>query len=212
MTGSAPTQDLTRWISAFEAALARCDIEAAADLFLPDGFWRDYLAFTWNLVTAEGHAAIRDMLQGSLAAAAPAQWQVIGGAREAEGVVEGRASFATATARCDAVIRLRDGKAWTLLTSMRELRDHEEEIGPRRPLGHPERYAIGRKSWRRQREAERAAIGTTRQPYCVIVGAGQGGLGLGARLNRLDVPTLLIDRQARPSDTWRNRHESLSLH
>ena len=46
----------------------------------------------------------------------------------------------------------------------------------------------------------------------VIVGGGQGGLGLGARLRRLDVPTIIIERNARPGDSWRNRYDSLTLH
>src|SRR5262249_12561158 len=55
-------------------------------------------------------------------------------------------------------------------------------------------------------------IGTVRQPYCVIVGGGHCGLSLAARLKRLDVPTLIIDKHERPSDTWRNRYDTLSLH
>jgi hypothetical protein len=35
---------------------------------------------------------------------------------------------------------------------------------------------------------------------------------LGAQLRQLGVPTLLIDSRKRPSDTWRDRHDSLSLH
>jgi putative flavoprotein involved in K+ transport len=56
----------------------------------------------------------------------------------------------------------------------------------------------------RQRDA--AELGIRKQPYCLIVGAGHCGLSLGARLKQLNVPTLLIDRQERPSDTGGRPH------
>jgi putative flavoprotein involved in K+ transport len=46
----------------------------------------------------------------------------------------------------------------------------------------------------------------------VIIGGGQGGIGLGARLRQLDVPTIIVERNARPGDSWRKRYKSLCLH
>jgi putative flavoprotein involved in K+ transport len=43
----------------------------------------------------------------------------------------------------------------------------------------------------------------------VIIG---GGLSLGAILKQLNVPTLILDKRGRPSDTWCDRYETLSLH
>ena len=59
------------------------------------------------------------------------------------------------------------------------------------------------------REAE---LGVTTQPYVVIVGGGQGGIALGARLRRLNVPTLIVEKNERPGDSWRKRYKSLCLH
>jgi putative flavoprotein involved in K+ transport len=39
------------WLARFAAALAAQDASAAAQLFLPDGMWRDVLAFTWTIRT-----------------------------------------------------------------------------------------------------------------------------------------------------------------
>ena len=50
------------------------------------------------------------------------------------------------------------------------------------------------------------------QPYCLIVGGGQGGLALAARLKQLGVPTLIVDALPRPGDGWRRRYRSLCLH
>ena len=45
-----------------------------------------------------------------------------------------------------------------------------------------------------------------------IVGAGQAGLSLGARLRHLEVSTLILEKQPRPGDHWRRRYKSLCLH
>ena len=46
----------------------------------------------------------------------------------------------------------------------------------------------------------------------MIIGGGQGGIALGARLRQLDVPTIIIEKNPRPGDSWRNRYKSLCLH
>ena len=47
---------------------------------------------------------------------------------------------------------------------------------------------------------------------CLAVGAGHNGLALSARLQALGVKTLIVERNARVGDNWRNRYEALSLH
>src|SRR5260370_616980 len=69
-----------------------------------------------------------------------------------------------------------------------------------------------RRSWLDPRIQEEHDLGTPRQPYCLIVSGGQAGIALGARLKRLDVPTLIVDKHARPGDAWRKRYKSLCLH
>jgi putative flavoprotein involved in K+ transport len=212
MLARTPDQELSAWLIAFDAAMSRRDFEAAANLFLPDAFWRDLVAFTWNVHTAEGQKSIRHLLTSCVARTAPTSWQPAEPARLTGDTIEGMAVFETAVARCSAVIRIKDGKCWTLLTAITELKGGAECVRQRRPHGTPFSYSIGRKTWRRQRDEEAQELGTTREPYCVIVGAGHCGLSLAARLGRLDVPTLVIERRERGSDTWRSRHESLSLH
>jgi putative flavoprotein involved in K+ transport len=70
----------------------------------------------------------------------------------------------------------------------------------------------GRRTWLEQRAAEDTALGTTRQPYCLIVGGGQGGIMLGARLKQLGVPFIIVEKNARAGDSWRNRYRTLVLH
>jgi putative flavoprotein involved in K+ transport len=57
-----PQADAEGWLAAFEAALRAQDAAAAAALFLPDGLWRDLLAFTWTIQTMSGRPEIEAAL------------------------------------------------------------------------------------------------------------------------------------------------------
>ena len=104
---------LREWLSLFNDALESQDREAVLNLFLPQAFWRDFLAFTWNLHTSEGREAIGDMLDACLARTAPRAWRMVGTAREAGDVIEAIAAFETEIGRCSAVIRLKEGRCST---------------------------------------------------------------------------------------------------
>lgn len=45
-----------------------------------------------------------------------------------------------------------------------------------------------------------------------VVGAGQTGLQVAARFNRMGIPTLIIDKNNRVGDNWRKRYDTLALH
>jgi putative flavoprotein involved in K+ transport len=206
------SQQARRWLHDFEAALGRSDIAASVALFEADGYWRDLVAFTWNIRTQEGAAAIRSMLEARLADVQPGSFALEGEASEADGVVDAWFTFETAVARGRGHLRLRGGLAWTLLTTMTELKGFEEKKNERRIKGAEHGAQPGRKSWLERRTEEQARLGFEDQPYVVILGGGQGGIALGARLRRLGVPTLIIEKNARPGDSWRNRYKSLCLH
>jgi putative flavoprotein involved in K+ transport len=212
MTAETPDAQIAAWVKAFGAALARGDIAGTAELFLEESYWRDLLAFTWNITTSESRPAIRAMLEARLADTQPTQLTATDEATDVNGVVSGWFTFETARARGIAYVRLREGRAWTLLTSMEELKGFEETKGRRRPFGAEHGVHQGRSTWLERKLEEEEALGFTKQPYCVIVGGGQGGLALGARMKRLGVPTLIIEKNARAGDSWRNRYKSLCLH
>ncbi len=121
-------------------------------------------------------------------------------------------AFETETGRGRGHLRLIDGQAWTLLTTLDELKGHEQGLGPRRPKGVAHGANPERETWLENRRREAEELGRTVQPYVVIVGGGQGGIALGARLRQLRVPTIIIERNPRPGDSWRNRYKSLCLH
>ena len=216
MLEKSPNGKLAAFLERFGKALEAGDIGAAVDLFAADCFWRDLVAFTWNIKTLEGRDQVRDMLESQLSATKPSGWTLskTEDAVEADGVLEGWFTFETNVARCRGHVRLRDGRIWTLLNAMDEQKGFEEPSGHRRPNGHPEILPDGRtgRSWSERLAAESAELGYARQPYVLIIGGGQGGLALGARLRHLDVPTIIVEKNPRPGDSWRVRYKSLCLH
>jgi putative flavoprotein involved in K+ transport len=208
------TGKVSAFLDAFGSALAAGNVDAVTNMFEDDCYWRDLVTFTWNIKTMEGRAEIADMLRNQLAACKPSNWQIAEGesASEEGGVITAWISFETAVARGYGLIRLRNGKIWTLLTTMVELKGHEESLGFDRPLGAKHGAAKHRPTWLEEREAEARELGFSKQPYVVILGGGQGGIALGARLRQLGVPTIIIEKNARAGDSWRNRYKSLCLH
>ena len=211
---AAKAASLEALLHRFGAALERGDTAAAAECFEPGGYWRDLVSFTWNIATLEGAAAIRAMLDAQLELVKPTGFGIAVGetAEDAGDFQQAWITFETATGRGHGHIRIRNGKIWTLLTTLKELKGHEEHYGQTRPKGADHGAASDRKSWSEKREAEAADLGTTTQPYVVIIGGGQGGIALAARLRQLDVPTIVIEKNARAGDSWRNRYKSLCLH
>jgi putative flavoprotein involved in K+ transport len=128
------------------------------------------------------------------------------------GNVEGWFEFETKAGRGQGVFRLDGGKCRTVLTTLQSLKGHEESAGPMRPMGVRHGADRNRQTWSELRMIEETELGTARQPYCLIIGGGQGGIMLGARLKQLRVPTVIVEKNRRAGDSWRNRYRSLVLH
>ncbi len=209
---SSPTQQVTAWLSRFGTAVDQKDWSAAADMFGDECYWRDLVSFTWNIKTLEGKDEIRAMLAATIADVQPGRWQIAGEAADENGVISGWLTFETAVARGKGYVRLKAGKCWTLLTTMTELKGFEEKHEATRSFGTQHGVFKYRKTWLERKTQDEAELGDVTQPYCVIIGGGQGGIGLAARLKRLDVPTIIIEKNPRPGDSWRKRYKSLCLH
>ncbi len=212
MTDTTPSQRAQRWLDQFGAAQALNKPDAVVALFDADCYWRDLVSFTWNIRTQEGLDAVRDMLSSRMAETGASNFQLEGEATEADGVTEAWFTFETRLARGRGQLRLKDDKAWTLLTTMTELKGFEEKTGTHRIKGAEHGAQQGRQSWLERREAEEARLGYEEQPYVVVVGGGQGGIVLAARLKRLGVPTIVIEKNPKAGDSWRNRYKTLCLH
>jgi len=209
--------DLVRsWLGRFTAALADLRPDALEGVFAEECFWRDLVAFTWNIKTAEGRDAILDMAAAVRPGETSSSWALKGDAEgNDQGVVEAWLSFETEACSCVGHVRLRpDGRCWTLMTAAQEIKGHPDPSGPNRIEGRSYGAGRGRESFSAKLAREKAEIGASenRQPYVVIVGGGQCGLAIGARLTRLGVPNVILDKNPRAGDCWRSRYECLHLH
>lgn len=214
MLQKTPSAKIASFLKKFGKALEAGDIDAAVNMFQADCYWRDLVTFTWNIKTLEGQDQIRDMLKAQLSKTKPTGWKLAEGeeATEEDGVATGWIQFETKVARGYGQIRLKGNRIWTLLTTMAELQGHEEKAGFSRPLGAKHGQNVGTKTWKEEREEEIRTLGYEKQPYVVIIGGGQGGIALGARLRQLGVPTIIVEKNERPGDSWRKRYKSLCLH
>jgi putative flavoprotein involved in K+ transport len=211
-----PTQRAERWLHDFEEALRARDVARAAGMFAATSFWRDLVSFSWNIATVENPEGAAELLTENLDRTDPTSFAVEEPADEADGVTTAWFTFETAVGRGRGLVRLveADGdlKAWTFLTTLYELKGFEEPRGQARPMGAEHGANKERMTWLERREQEEADLGVGVQPYVLVIGGGQGGVALGARLRQLGVPALVVDKHERPGDQWRGRYKSLCLH
>jgi len=209
---SAAASATNEWLTAFQEALTARDADAAAALFADDSYWRDIVSFTWNITTVEGAAGVADLLRATLGDVDPVGFRTSAEPAEEDGVITAWIAFETRAGRGSGLLRLVGGKAFTLLTTLDELKGYEEPVSDRRPNGVRHGAFRDRVTWADSRAREATELGYTVQPEVLIVGGGQGGIALGARLRQLGVPTLIVERNERPGDSWRKRYKSLALH
>src|ERR1700687_4615158 len=212
------------WLARFENALATSDDNLLKSLFHPESYWRDVLALSWNLQTINGADAILRELKARAGSAAPSGFRIDPDraaprrvTRAGANAIEAIFKFETAEGRGNGILRLisdaGDGnrlKAWTLLTALDELKGFEEQQGSLRPRGQAYSRDFRGPNWLDLRKA--AAEYADRAPDVLVVGGGQAGLSIAARLRQLQIDTLIVDREARVGDNWRNRYHALTLH
>jgi hypothetical protein len=212
------------WLAEFEKALAEPDDVLLKSLFHPDSHWRDVLALTWHISTVNGLDAILRELKAHIARARPTGFRTDPQrtaprhvTRAGTNAIEAIFRFETAEGRCSGVLRLtpdaNEGntlRAWTLLTALDEIKGFEEQIGKSRPRGESYSRNFRGPNWLDLRKS--AAEYVDRDPVVLVVGGGQAGLSIAARLAQLQVDTLIVDREQRVGDNWRNRYHALTLH
>ena len=212
------------WLTQFESALATSDETLLKTLFHPESHWRDVLALSWNIQTINGAEAILNALKADAGRAAPSGFRIDPDraaprkvTRAGTSTIEAIFKFETAQGRGNGILRLipdaGDGnrpKAWTLLTALDELKGFEEQLGTSRPRGQSYSRDFRGPNWLDLRKA--AAEYADRDPAVLVIGGGQSGLCIAARLKQLQVDTLIVDRELRIGDNWRNRYHALTLH
>jgi cation diffusion facilitator CzcD-associated flavoprotein CzcO len=217
-----------KWLERFADDLRSGVARRVASHFRDDGYLRDILALTWDYRTFAGPAEIQEGIESAPSAMWPRNLRCPPERiaprilrRSGRTVLEAYFDFDTAVGRGSAFVRLQldqpgndgdaeDPRVWMMLTTLQEIRGFEERIGERRPEGTEFSYKFGGDNWLDTRR--KRATFADRDPEVLIVGAGQAGLALGARLGQVGVDTLIVEANERVGDNWRNRYESLALH
>ena len=212
------------WLAQFEDALAKPDDGAAEDA-VPS---RQLLARRAGAELEHPDPQRRDAILKALTplarSAAPRGFAVDPDRaaprkvmRAGTNAIEAIFKFETSVGRGSGIIRLipdaDDGnrlKAWTLLTELGELKGFEEQLGVERPRGNAYSRDFRGPNWLDLRKA--SAEYADRDPTVLVIGGGQSGLCIAARLKQLNVDTLIVDREKRIGDNWRKRYHALTLH
>ncbi|PCH33003.1 FAD/NAD(P)-binding domain-containing protein [Wolfiporia cocos MD-104 SS10] len=203
----------SEFFRAFAQHVSANNVEGITSLFLDDGWWRDQLALTWEFRTFHGVGKIRKFLADQLAGSGIA----LGGVRDVAlqqpypdlAWIQAFFDFETSVGIGSGVFRLvptASGiwKAFTMYTNLEDLKGFPEKIGIHRE------FLPNHGKWKRQREQERAFL--DKDPEVLIVGGGQSGLDVAARLKWLGVPALIVESSPRIGSQWRGRYEALCLH
>ena len=214
----------TQWLESFADALASADPTALAALFHADSHWRDMVAFSGHIRTLSGGAVIARHLAAGCAVHRPGAFAIDSqrsaparAVRAGYTVIEVFFRFETRTARGRGIVRLDPAsigdtppRAWTLFTEADEFKGHEEAVGGRRPRGEVYSRDFSGPNWLDRRVQSSGY--EDRDPVVLVVGGGQAGLSIAARLRQLDIDALVIDRLGRVGDNWRLRYHALTLH
>lgn len=212
------------WLSHLTAALQANDAGQLAALFRPDGDWRDIVALTWTIETVSDREPVARRLLEAVVASGACDFAVDlerhpprDVERAGEDCIEAILRFETKVGRGAGIVRLKRSDcragaamAWTLLTTLDELKGYEEET----ILEQAEEPAFERDfhgpNWLdRRRQASRYE---DRDPDVLIVGGGHAGITAAARLKGLGIEALVVDRMERIGDNWRKRYHGLKLH
>jgi cation diffusion facilitator CzcD-associated flavoprotein CzcO len=212
------------WLARFERALLEPDDALLETLFHRNSHWRDVLALTWHIQTVSGVDAILGELRASARKARVAGFMTDPEraaprhvTRAGVGAVEAIFAFETIVGRCSGVLRLTPDayggdtpKAWTLLTALDGMKGFEEQVATSASHRKSHSRDFRGPNWLDLRKE--AAEYADRDPAVLVVGGGQAGLSIAARLTELRVDTLIVDREPRIGDNWRNRYHALTLH
>lgn len=204
------------WLDNYAASLQSANLEGVVSSFLPGGWLRDVLIFTWNNRALEGQDKIRSYLRDTLTAAKISDVKLdhtLGLSPQRSTInpewIASGFTFTTALAIGQGYFHLaKDAsgawKAQIAFMNMTDLTGYEE-LEPEEGI-----YEGHTLAWVDVLQARRKKI--EENPHVIIVGAGQTGLNIAARFRQMNIPALVIERNARVGDNWRKRYPTLTLH
>ncbi|KAL4813821.1 hypothetical protein BDW67DRAFT_187410 [Aspergillus spinulosporus] len=223
-TGLRPYDIAQQWTFQADAQL-RSNTPNLSGVLHQDSWWRDMLAFDWDFHTIRGRDNIFDYIvthqprahvKGITLVTLPGQEPIAEKPQEGTTWVRAMFDFETYCGSGSGVVYLTchasEWKAFAVYTALQEIRGFEARIGRRRPEGTVESMpgGIAQGTWveRRHKQVEFAQ----EDPTVLILGAGQSGLNISARLQSMGISCLAIDQNKRVGDSWRNRYRTLVAH
>ncbi|KAF8815761.1 FAD/NAD(P)-binding domain-containing protein [Phlegmacium glaucopus] len=222
-----PSQIAKEWLDSFTTIISKegAKPKDVLSLFQPDAWWRDILSLTWDFRSLQGEAQISKFLEDRVLSSAAGWKDITIATGEGMNTVLLRPSpdlvwvqffinFTTTAGTGVGIVRLvptpnqiSQGiiwKAFLVFTTMTGLTGHPERTGEfRNPLPNHGFWPS-----KRQQEVDY----NDREPAVLVVGAGQSGMDVAARLKALGVDVLIVDKCATPGEQWVNRYEALCLH
>lgn len=215
-------QIVESWLTKFGTALEEKRYAAVAAMIHPDGYWRDLLTFEWLFKVLHGPGEVEAWLCRAFDPKPARNFRLdsdpsIGALGEHPQTLEFFFRFDTAVASGRGYARLvpdsaspANVKVYTFLTAMQELKGFPEKRGKNRPHDDLRVASAQTENWLDRRRA--AGRFEDKDPEVVVIGGGQSGLMMAARLGQLGVDTLVVEKTEQIGDVWRNRYHSLQLH
>jgi cation diffusion facilitator CzcD-associated flavoprotein CzcO len=210
------------WLNKFSSALEEKRYAAAASMIHPDGYWRDLLTFEWLFKVLHGPDEVEAWLYRAFDPQPARNFRLefeptVGAFGEHPETLEFFFRFDTTIASGRGYARLvpdphspAAAKAYTFLTAMQELKGFPERRGKNRPHDDLHVTSTQTENWLDRRRAARQF--KDKDPDVIVIGGGQSGLMMAARLGQLGVDTLVVEKTEHIGDVWRNRYHSLQLH
>lgn len=200
------------WFSVFSKAVAARDIKGILSTMCDKPWWRDTFALTWDMRTFFDKDKISQFLNERLpvtnfsnptflSANLAQPWNDMAW-------IAVQFAFETDIATGRGVVFLvptpTGWKALIISTILDALKGFPEQLGKlRNPFPNHGKWAEERK---REQEFPDG------DPEVLIIGGGQSGLDVAVRLKVLGTSNLIIEKNARIGDQWRNRYDALCLH
>ena len=215
--------EVDNWLQSFNEVISQQkNIDESkkilSNLFFEDSHWRDILALTWKIQTVSGKSNVIENLLNKIMEVSAKSFQIDQRRtppreviRAGKNVIEVILRFKTKFGNCESVVRLcedqeRKGnfKAWSILTALSDLNSSNKK--------NLEQYQniLEGPNWLDKRNEDR--LYKNREPEVIVIGSGQAGLSIAARLKQQNIDTLIVDKNERVGDNWRNRYHSLKLH
>lgn len=186
---SEPKEVVTRWlVSLNEKIKSGLEEPDLSSVFLEDAFWRDLLCLSWDFRTLHGHSQITNYMKSFTATSRTLSFSLDTSTEHKEpaltpldfdgsvNCLQAWLDIETDLGKGKGIVQLAPDfsdqqtcKAFTLLTTLQELKGHEESIQGRRPTGVRDAQDQGSANWKDIRIAEQN-FEEGRQPAVLILG------------------------------------------